>query len=396
MSDRAFFSKHRVARMLQAADLVVALALAAGSIVSQAMPAQRGPTAWIVVACIVTTGSVALRRRAPQIAVVVAATGLLALQYSGFGGQLYLEPLALLLDCYTFGRSAPDLRLGDLVVVAYALAVLLAIAVGTGGQGASDVLSGWVIFVLGPFAVGRTVVRQSVLRSRLRSTLDDLTREQQLRADQAADEERSRIARELHDEIAHGLSVMVIQTAVARRRMVRNRPSAVAALQAVVQAGREVLGEFRRIVGVVSSDGDTPEALPGLAQLDRLVSRTRGAGVVVDIRTEGLDRPLPRGLDLVAYRIVQEALTNVVKHAGAATAKVLVACGEGALELDITNTASGTHPPPLPVSGGPGPGYGLLGMQERVALFGGDFTSGPRPDGGFSVHALLPYAMVAP
>ncbi|WP_189330004.1 sensor histidine kinase [Actinoplanes ianthinogenes] len=222
------------------------------------------------------------------------------------------------------------------------------------------------------------------LRQRRRYGEELVGHEGQRAADRAA-RERARIARELHDVVAHGMTVMTVQ-ATYGRLVVQDRPAeAAAALVAIETTGRQSLAELRRLLGVLRTAEPDPaddDPAPGLADLPRLVAHTERAGVRVDVAVTGDPAGLSPGLDLSAYRIVQEALTNVVRHAGTGTARVTVEHRPDAVVLDI-------------VDGGRGgdvrqEGHGLTGMRERVALYGGTLMAGPVPGGGFRVHATLP------
>jgi signal transduction histidine kinase len=202
-------------------------------------------------------------------------------------------------------------------------------------------------------------------------------------------EERSRIARELHDVIAHAVSVMVVQAGAARRVAVARPEQARDAMTSIESTGRQALGEMRRLVGVLR-DNDEPTTLdpqPRLLDVPALVEQAREAGLQVRLEVEGEPRPLPAGVDLSAYRIVQEALTNVRKHAGPASVEVAVRYGPHALHIEVCDDGRGA--PVEAVSNGHR-GQGLIGMRERVALYGGRLDVGPRPQGGFRVLADLP------
>ncbi|MEZ0285921.1 MAG: sensor histidine kinase [Thermoleophilia bacterium] len=213
----------------------------------------------------------------------------------------------------------------------------------------------------------------------------ELTRESEARA--AVAEERARIAREMHDVVAHSLSVMVVQAEAAEAMLDSDPERARRPLAAVQQTGRGALGELRRMLGVLREMADEGPALapqPGLSGLDELARHVREAGLPVTVRVEGEPRPLSPGIDLSAYRIVQEGLTNALKHAGPATAEVVVRYGQRDLELEVRDDGRGR------ASGANGGGHGLLGMRERVAIYGGDLAAGPRPGGGFALTARLP------
>jgi signal transduction histidine kinase len=207
----------------------------------------------------------------------------------------------------------------------------------------------------------------------------ELEREERTRASAAA--ERARIARELHDVVTHNVSVMVVQAAAGNDVFESHPDGARDALRAVEETGRRALGELRRLLDVEAGDGTLPQ--PGLARLDELVGQVRRAGLAVELHVEGTAFPLPEGVDLSAYRIVQEALTNTLRHAQASQATVRVRYGTREVEVEVADDGVGESTPDES-------GRGLLGMRERVALFGGDLRVGGRPGGGFAVRARIP------
>jgi signal transduction histidine kinase len=211
-----------------------------------------------------------------------------------------------------------------------------------------------------------------------------LEEEREERERVAVAEERRRIARDLHDVVAHGVGVMTVQAGAARLLLEDDPARAREPLLAVEQAGRQALAELRRLLGILRRDerdsGLRPQ--PGLADLDELVAQARRAGLPVELVVEGAPVALPAGVDLAAYRIVQEGLTNTHKHAGPARAGVAVRYEPDALELEITDDGR--------AGANGGGGHGLVGMRERVALYGGRLEAGPRPKGGFTIHAHLP------
>jgi len=210
-------------------------------------------------------------------------------------------------------------------------------------------------------------------------------RERDLAAREAVVQERARIARELHDAIAHNVSMMVVQAGAERRVLDGDNGSTREVLQTIERIGRGALTEMRRLVGMLRSDADDPLApQPGLDDLPALVGQVREAGLPVELYVDGERRELAVGIELSAYRIVQEALTNALKHAGEAHASVRVYYGADSLELEIVDDGGGAI---APVSSG---GHGLVGMRERVALYGGRLDAGGRPSGGFAVRVLLP------
>jgi signal transduction histidine kinase len=211
----------------------------------------------------------------------------------------------------------------------------------------------------------------------------------QRRAEQAAAAERARIARELHDIVAHHLSVVVLHAAGARASGGAD-PETLAEIE---DSGRRALTETRRLFGVLREpDEETGRApQPGISELPALAGSLRAAGLDVSLSIDGNHTALPPAVNVSAYRIVQEALTNVLKHAGPARAEVTVGCADSAVSIEVTDDGSGNPAPPaVQGEGEVAGGQGLAGMRERVALFGGDLRAGPRPGGGFSVCARLP------
>ncbi|MBO8194722.1 sensor histidine kinase [Streptomyces oryzae] len=210
-------------------------------------------------------------------------------------------------------------------------------------------------------------------------------REEEEAARRRADEERLRIARELHDVLAHSISVINVQAGVGLALLDSDPAQARTALTTIKSASKEALGEVRQVLATLRAPGDAPRApAPGLDRLGELAEQAASAGLQVTTETEGTPVPLPPGADLAAFRVVQEALTNVVRHSGSRTAEVRIRYGTEVLELVVEDEgpATGTGP-----TGG---GNGLVGMRERAAAFGGTVEAGRRPDGGFRVHATIP------
>jgi signal transduction histidine kinase len=225
----------------------------------------------------------------------------------------------------------------------------------------------------------------ALVRSRL-ETAEQRRSEREQRASRAVAEERNRIARELHDVIGHSVSVMTVQASAVRRRLAPDQAAERQALETVESVGREALTEMRRMVGVLRQAGDRSdlEPPPGLAQLDRLVEKFRAAGLPVHLTVSGDERPLAPGLDLTAYRLVQEGLTNTLQHAVAPT-RTEVSIGYGDTELELAVRDDG-RPGTIATEAG----HGLLGMRERVSVYGGRLVARPRPEGGFELVATLP------
>jgi signal transduction histidine kinase len=208
-------------------------------------------------------------------------------------------------------------------------------------------------------------------------------RDREVAARVAVAEERARIARELHDIVAHAVSVMVLQVGAVRHKLPDSEDRE--ALSRVERAGRTALAEMRRLLAAMRPDGDGAALAPqpGLDGLDSLIAEVERAGLPVELHLEGDPYPLPRGLDLSAYRIVQEGLTNALKHAHASDADVIVRYSPEEVEIEVRDNGTG-------VVAGDGLGHGLVGIRERVKIYGGEMSARPRPDGGFVLSTRLP------
>jgi signal transduction histidine kinase len=252
-----------------------------------------------------------------------------------------------------------DLQYEDLVATALACAVTAGLGLYVGGRRA----------------------RVAALEERA----ERLDRERELLAERAVAEERLRIAQELHDVVAHNVSLIVVQAQALAATVPDERVTG--ATGSIADLGREAMAEMHRTLRLLrGSDAAERAPQPGLGDLDALLERSRAAGLDVELSVEGEPRPLPQSVDLSAFRIVQEALTNVLKHAGRAPATVLLGYRPDGLELTIRDSGDGAARAP-----GAAGGHGLIGMQERAALFGGTLTAGPCNGHGFEVRALLPY-----
>jgi signal transduction histidine kinase len=248
------------------------------------------------------------------------------------------------------------------------------------------------------WAVGDNIGTRRAYLAELEARAARLEREREERAAQATQEERARIARELHDVIAHNVSVMVIQASAGEELFDANPQRAREALSAVASTGRDALGELRRLLGVIrpGPDDKDPPAYgpqPGLAALPELLDQVRDTGLAVTLAIDGESPEVPEAAALCAYRLVQEALTNTIKHAGATRADVELRYGPAELVVSIRDDGVGGG------AGGqanePGGGRGLIGMRERVALFGGHLDTGPTRGGGYQVTARLPLLRIS-
>jgi signal transduction histidine kinase len=324
----------------------------------------------------VSTASIAFRRRFPTLVGIVVP-----LLYSielGFWGdpQIIAASIGYFCALYALAVWTPPRR--------FALGLgFLASGFFIASYGPKGSPGNTVLFSVVAFAVILLVRRVLGDRER-RAQLAE--RERDLAAREAVVEERARIARELHDAIAHNVSMMVVQAGAERRVLGGKDGTTREVLETIERIGRGALTEMRRLVGMLRSEGGDPLApQPGLEDLETLVRQVGEAGLPVELHVDGERRELPVGIELSAYRIVQEALTNALKHAGRAHASVRVRYGFDSLELEIVDDGAGDGQVPI----APG-GHGLAGMRERVALYGGLLDAGRRPSGGFAVRVLLP------
>jgi signal transduction histidine kinase len=357
----------------------------AGAILSQDQRDGLGGPVWADVILVVSIPApLFLRRRYPFGAPV--AVGLAVVIASFVDGPLprYDFP-AFLAGCAGIFMLAQR-RDRRQAVAGLALAVgVEAIVVhndplGTFGQLIFISLIFTVVWTIG-FTLGRKF--EEADQARERALRAEHEREERARA--AVAEERARIARELHDVVGHSVSVMTVQTSGVRRLLRPDQVREREALLVVERTGREALAEMRRMVGVLRRPEEAPALAPqpSLEHVDRLVAQAREAGLPVELRVEGEAVELPAGVDLTAYRLVQEGLTNALKHARATRAEVRVNYGDGQIEVMVSDDGRG-------VGNGDGGGHGLVGMRERVSVYGGELDAGPQPGGGYRLRARLP------
>ena len=370
-------AKSLLARHPFAADALVALALAlfvlqdiwsSGDYFSASL--------WIYVpAALLMTLPLAWRRRAPLPVLLVVM------------GALVVESLAV-------GTApTPDSQLVGWLLAIYTVAVhcdrvaaaiggVVSIAAGIVWIGIDDFFFPVVVFG-GAWFAGRLVRQRQLYADAVEERAAALQREHEANARAAAAEERARIARELHDLLSHSVSVMVVQAAAERSALGSERAATADTLEAIERTGRQALAEMRRLFSLLRSGAPaerTPQ--PTLAEVEVLVAEVREAGLPVELRIEGELEPVGDDVGLCAYRIVQEALTNVLKHAGPARAGVLVRVTPDTLVLEVTDDGQGGD-----LNGG---GHGLAGMRERVALYGGELEAGSLNAHGFAVRASIP------
>jgi signal transduction histidine kinase len=285
---------------------------------------------------------------------------------------------------------------GDRWVALAGLAVAeagLAVVQLTPGRTGANTWVGNMAFLAATWLLGHFVGVRRLYAAQLEERTAELERAREELARRAVTEERLRLARELHDVVAHAMSVIAVQSGVGAH-VADSRPEEVGkALSAIEATSRAALTELRRLLGVLRQDSEVQASLtpvPGLANLEGLLAEVAKAGLAVKLRVNGTRPPLPAGVDLSAYRIIQEALTNVVKHAGPARAQVTIRYRDQDVTVEVTDDGRGAVT--AAGDGRVGTGHGLIGMRERVQAFGGDLEVGPRPGGGFRVAAQLPLA----
>jgi signal transduction histidine kinase len=329
---------------------------------------------------LVLTLSLAWRRRAPLAVLALALATSVVANVVAVLDAATTPAIALVVAVYSVGAHTSGLRAA---VGGVGAAGLIAVNV------AEQFSLGDLLFIAtilgGAWLAGRAMRYRREREHVLELLTVDLEREREEKARAAVAEERVRIARELHDVVAHAISVIVLQARGGRRSLATDPGETSEALDMIEATGSEALAEMRRLLGMLRRD-DEEIALapqPSLRYLDALAAQVREAGLPVDLSVEGEPTELPPGVDLSAYRIVQEALTNALKHAGPATARVVVRYRENDLELEIADTGLGA-------GASDGDGHGLAGMRERVSLYGGKIEAGPRDGGGFAVRARLP------
>jgi signal transduction histidine kinase len=364
------------------ADLALAALLAAFGL-AELWIVHVGPKSIAVPATAVAGLALSFRRRAPLLTVAAVLGAIAAESLLGVSLQKPDAPLLMaLVAVYTAGAYLP---LRDAVAgLALAIAGIGASFAGSSTNGHSDFAFTSVVVTAG-WLVGRGMHGRVTQTAALAERTQRLEQEAEAERAAAIAEERRRIARDLHDVIAHSVSVMVVQAGAAEDLLDRDPAGVREPIRAVQETGRGALVEISRLLGLLREDGAelglAPQ--PRLDELPELVAQTEAAGLPVDLRIEGTPRPLPLGVDLSVYRIAQEALTNARRHSGGARAQVVLHYNDDTVELAVENDGVAS-------ANGHRGGHGLIGMRERVAVFGGTLEAGPSPEGGFRVVARLP------
>ncbi len=372
---------------LPRADVALALSLLAVKLafVFTGALMSGGATPLSVASAVALTVPLAWRRRSPLAAALVVAAAIVIDDLAAGWGSAVLSFDCSIIAAYSAGAHARQRP--AVLALAALLAANLVDAFGAPGNRGGDVALAVVVFSLVPWLVGQALRRERRRTARMHELARQLEAEREQRAREAVTAERGRIARELHDIVAHAISVIAVQ-ADAATKLLRHDPSrAREPLDTVQATARGALAEMRQLVGLLRENeagANAPlEPQPGVADLDRLIDDAERSGLAVKLEIDGERRSLPPSLDLAAYRIVQEGLTNVRKHAGAADAQVSIRYERDRLDIVVRDNGR------LPTAIGGG-GHGLLGVRERVVLLGGQLEAGLASDGGFVLHARLP------
>jgi signal transduction histidine kinase len=346
----------------------------------------RGPVWFDVFAIVAIVSPLFLRRRHPfgaplAVGAAVVLTTLVDPRLAGYAGVPFLTGCAAV---FLMGLLPERRQAVAGLVLAFGVNGVVAVRDPRANAGA--IVAASVLFtIVWTIAFGLGSKFREADEAKQRAARAEREREERARA--AVSEERARIARELHDVVGHSVSVMTVQASAVRRLLRPDQQRERDALLIVEQTGREALAEMRRMVGVLRRPEEAPARAPqpSLEQIDRLVEQAREAGLPVELRIEGEPVQLPAGVDLTAYRLVQEGLTNAMKHAHAERTQVVVRYGSEDIEVSVSDDGQGG-----PAGSASGGGHGLVGMRERVSVYGGELEAGPRPDGGYRLRARLP------
>lgn len=352
----------------------------------QNQPTRVEPDTAALVLIVIAAAGIALRRTVPWAA--VAATAVASCVYMGLGypyGPILFLLFAALYRIATLTPFRTALVTDLVVLVAFGLVTFISNhARETGESGQSFFNLGWLAWLLIPAFLGIFVRTR---REAAKYNKEEIARRKEEEDQRKIYEERLRIAQEVHDVVGHGLSVITMQAGVALHVVDRRPEQARVALEAIRTTSKHALDDLRRAIGVFRETDEssaTRRPAPGLSRIQDLVDSVVHSGLPVSVEVTGEPVDLPAAVDLAAYRIIQESLTNVLRHAGQASATVHISYADSAVELDITDDGAGG------VSTTGGGGFGIGGMRERARAIGGTLDAGPRADGGFGVHARLP------
>jgi signal transduction histidine kinase len=380
-----FVELTRVPRRPPRTDVIIAAALLVWALIEAFVDRGPGPLAGRIAFAVAITVPLAFRRQAPGLVVIVLAAATLAWALPARVAETGVNPFpSFLLAAFSvacYARRSVVAIAGGLALLAVMLVVLASKFYSGGGATVGD-LTILSVFFGGAWTAGWLLRQRAAQARRAVAESGELARS-------AVSEERTRIARELHDVVAHSVSIIAMQAGAAEELIDIDPARAREHMVSVRRTAREAMNEMRRVLDLLRTDEARYAPQPGLARLVDLLDEVRSAGVPVELIEEGERPPLPPGLDLVAFRVVQESLTNVRKHAAGSPTRLLLRYGPAAIELDVANRPVGDH---RAANGFRRGGHGLIGMRERVQLFGGTFQAGPTADQGFRVHAVLPLA----
>lgn len=392
----------------EAADWWLAAVLALVGVIAAVVGGEhgRGP-GWFVVGILLVpfeTVPLAWRRTRPGMALRLVGAATVVAGLSGHHANL--DGSAVVIALYSFAEYRS--RRSDIwtaVAVAAAVAGTILVADLTRGPGQDNANYAWAAAVfVSAWVVGDHLRTRRADAAVMLERAARLERERTAEAERAVAEERIRIARELHDVVAHSLGVIAMQAGGADRSADLDTDEARGILRSVAHISRQALGEMRRLVGVLRDEQDDVDLSPqpGVEDIATLIDEVRSAGLTASLSCHGEPRPVPSGVGLSAYRIVQEALTNILRHAGPAKVCVTLRWLGDSFEVEVVDDGRGAaaaldlRSSEDPSQGGDGPGHGLIGMRERVSVFGGELAAGPRAGGGFVVRARIPFAGTTP
>ncbi|MDH3250464.1 MAG: sensor histidine kinase [Acidimicrobiia bacterium] len=378
-----------------AVDSVIALAVFALGLISQVEISDvapemfsRQPDFWARLLIAAQTLPLALRRRYPRSIMLVVLSAFVIDRWLDYPSTF--ATAGIVLGIHAVGSELDrktSLRFGWSVAIFVAVFTFLGYLT-VESVGLEDVGFTFLSTAI-PLALGREVYQRRQTLEQLEERAERAERDRAEEAARAVAEERARIARELHDVVAHQMTVMTLQAEGARRIAKEADPRVVEALDTIRRSGHEALSEMRRMVGLLRTEPEDVDLAPqpGVDRLDELIGQMRDAGLDVELSREGMPRPLAPGVDVNVYRIVQESLTNVIRHGGpGVVATVTLTYGSDSVEVEVVDDGRGRA---AALNGDSG-GHGLVGMRERVGLLDGRFEAGPRPGGGFGVHAVIP------
>mgnify|MGYP000011021407 FL=1 len=374
----------------RAADGLLALMIVAAAIPAHLAgktsvndPNQLDPTWWTVLFVLAGTAPLYWRRTHSLVVGVVVITAEVFALFIGIGGAAFIGSVVAVYSIGAHTNGVGRTRVASTIAV---MVGLLFVAGWIDGLSLLDEFISTGVLLITAFVLGDNLQRRRQQNASLAERADRAEREQGLLAEQRVAAERTRIARDLHDVVAHSVSVMVIQAAAARRSLAHSPDLAATALETIESTGRQTMTELRSILGVLRTDSDSisapPSPQPSLSHLENIAGLD---DLPVELTIDGDVRALPVGVSVTGFRLIQEALTNVRRHAGSVgTVKISLRISEGSIAIEVIDDGRGAGSLPGP------DGFGIVGMRERVAAAGGTMNAGPRPGGGWQVRANLP------